>query len=82
VTREELLNAMCTQGSDMTFEYLGVKCGVSCEVKDSKFYWESWCGNFVKEYAGGTSLETVFADPIFSEKSINELIGEVEFWLW
>lgn len=62
--------------NDVLFIYNGKKSGVTSTVEDSVPTFQVWHGDNIKEY---NTVEDVMSDPFYSGKSINDLIGTVDF---
>ena len=63
---------------DVLFTYNKKASGITSDVKDYVPTFQVWHGSATKEYI---SVDELMSDPFFGGKSINDLIGEVEFTL-
>ncbi len=62
--------------NDVIFKYNGKSSGITSTVKNSIPLFQSWHGNKIKEYS---NIYDVMSDKFFSGKSLNDLVGIVEF---
>ena len=76
MSKTELQSVIQGCCNDVLFEYNGKSSGITSEVKDYVPTFQVWHGKETKEYS---SVKDLMADTFFSGKSINDLIGKVEF---
>ena len=76
MSKNELKNIISDCCNDVLFDYNGKKSGITSEVKDSVPTFQVWHGTEVKEYS---NIDDVMDDKFYSGKSINDLVGNVEF---
>ncbi len=76
MSRAELKKTMLECCNDVLFVYSGKKSGVTSEVNDFVPTFQVWHGSSIKEYS---DIEELLTDDFYSGKSIENLIGEVEF---
>lgn len=62
--------------NDVWFAYNGKPSGVTSEVEDSIPTFQVWHGDDIKYYS---TVEEVVTDKFYSGKSIEDLVGVVEF---
>lgn len=62
--------------NDVMFTYKHKASGITSEVKDYAQIFHAWYGSETKDY---NNVDELMADPFFDGKSINDLIGEIEF---
>ena len=74
--RSELAQIISECCNDVLFVYNGKKSGITSEVRNSVPTFQVWHGTDIKEYR---TVEDVMSDPFYSGKSINDLIGTVDF---
>lgn len=77
MTLTEIKKNIVSNANEMHFEYKGKKCGIDQEIHDSIPKYEMWFGEKLQSYS---NFDEMVKDKFFDEKSIIDLIGEVEFW--
>ena len=75
-SRNEIYEAIAGCCNELIFTYNGKPSGVTSEVHDSKPTFQVWHGEDVKYY---TDANEVMTDRFYSGRSIEELIGKVDF---
>ena len=76
MTKAEMKQIIEDCCNDVLFTYNGKNAGITSEVKNYVPTFQAWSGSSTKKY---TNVDDVMADKFFGEKSIIELLGEVEF---
>ena len=76
MSKTELKTIIADCCNDVIFAYNGKKSGVTSEVKDHVPTFQVWHGSEVKEY---DNVDDVMNDKFYSGKSINDLVGVVDF---
>jgi len=76
MTKAELKQVIRECCNDVLFTYNRKESGITSEVKDYVPTFHAWHGSETKDY---TSLDDLMSDKFFSNKSIDDLIGDVEF---
>ena len=74
--REELKKIISECCNDVLFMYNGKQSGITSEVYNYIPTFQVWHGAEIKEYS---DIDVLLADKFYSGKSIDELIGKVEF---
>ena len=70
---KQILSDCC---NEVVFSYCGKSAGITSRVNDFITTFQAWYGSETKEYK---DIETVMTDSFFHGKSLEELIGEVDF---
>lgn len=76
MSKTEIANIISDCCNDVIFTYNGKKSGITSEVKDSIPTFQVWHGSETKEYG---NVDDVMNDKFYSGKSINDLVGVVDF---
>lgn len=76
MTKEKLKKVIQGCCDDVLFTYNGKFSGITSEVHNYVPTFQAWHGSATKDFA---SVDDLMSDPFFSGKSIDDLIGEVEF---
>lgn len=76
MSRTELKNIISECINDMIFTYNGKPSGVTATVKDYVPNFQAWHGDKVKEYS---TIDQVMEDKFYSGKSIDDLMGILDF---
>lgn len=76
MNRAELSNIISECINDVIFTYNGNPSGITATVKDYVPVFQAWHGDKVKEYS---TIDQVMEDKFYSGKSIDDLIGTVDF---
>lgn len=78
MTRSELEKTISDCCNDVSFTYNGVPSGVTSEVHDYIPTFHAWYGEKIRAY---NNIEDVMSDEFYGGKSLNDLVGIVEFWI-
>ena len=78
MTQEELRQVICNCWNDIVFSYNAKNSGITSEVQNSTPTFQVWYGDDYKYYS---DVDELMSDKFYSGKSINDLIGVVEFWV-
>lgn len=70
---KQIIEGCC---NDVLFTYNGKNAGITSEVKNYVPTFQAWYGSNTKSY---TSVDDAMADKFYCGRSIDELLGEVEF---
>ncbi len=62
--------------NDVVFTYKQKPSGITSDVKEYTPIFHAWHGSETKDF---NNVDDLMSDPFFSGKSINDLIGEIEF---
>ncbi len=76
MNRSELKQIIQDCCNDVLFTYNNKRSGITSEVKDYVPTFYAWHGSEMKDYS---SVDDLMADKFFSNKSINDLTGTIEF---
>lgn len=76
MTKAELKQIIRECCNDVLFTYNEKESGITSEVKDYVPTFHVWHGSETKDY---TSLDDLMSDKFFSNRSIDDLIDDVEF---
>jgi hypothetical protein len=76
MTQAEMKQIIQDCCNDVLFTYNQKSSGFTSDVKNYVTTFHAWHGTETKDYS---SVNDLMSDPFFGGKSINELIGEVEF---
>lgn len=76
MSKDKLLNIISECCDDVLFSYNGKASGVTATVSNYKPTFQAWHGDETKEY---NNVNDVMNDKFYSGKSINELVGQVNF---
>lgn len=76
MNKVELKKTIAACLDDVLFTYDGKRSGITSEVHDSVPTFQMWHGDKTKEY---DDLDSLMSDRFFGGKSINDLLGVVEF---
>jgi len=76
MTKQDLKNIISDCCNDVIFTYNGKKSGITSEVHDSIPTFQVWHGSETKEY---DNVDDVMNDKFYSGKSVNDLIGSIDF---
>ena len=76
LTKSELKQIISDCWNEVLFQYNDKPCGISAEVENSVPTYEVWHGNDIMYYS---DVDELMSDKFYSGKSINELVGLIEF---
>ncbi len=78
MTRKKLVSNILDFGREVVFEYNGKECGIFFRIAAESRVWTFCicCDGEIKE---SDDLDILLADKFFDGKSIEDLLGEVEF---
>lgn len=76
MTEQELRDIIFDCCNDVMFTYNGKMSGITVEVHNSAPTYQVWHGSEIREY---DNVDDVMSDKFYSGKSINELLGDIEF---
>ena len=77
--KADFIHHVLDLGQDATFVYNGKNCGIFSEVENYNFSFKLWYGEQTKKYEN-VELETIVSDPFFDNKSINDLLDEINVY--
>lgn len=76
MSKSELKTIISECVNDVIFTYNKKRSGITSEVNNSVPTFQVWHGSETKEYA---DIDELLNDKFFSGKSVNDLVGSVEF---
>ena len=78
MNRSELKQVIQDCCNDVLFTYNNKRSGITSEVKDYVPTFYAWHGSETKDYS---SVDDLMKDRFFSDNSLDNLIGKIEFML-